>query len=481
MAGLTAEGLVIKRYADILEEKRNRAVSRFLDLVGPNDQVDTGDSTTLGRLIALSVPGEADLWEAIQEVYSAFDPNAATGVALDNLVALGGISRQEATHSVVPLLLSGDVGTFIPLGSVVSSPTTGQRFLVSQPVGLTADSASGVSLVVTSVEDSTNYTLTYTEAGSSQNVTVLSGVGATEGQVLSALNTLIGSAHPTLVSRVEGSTLIVDRVDAFQRATFSTTSNLGIVKVRKIGEGVAEEAGPIEQPTNTVNNITTPILGWDSATNPVPATVGSLRETDEQLRLRFRNSKFQRSVNTSDAIYTAILGVQGVEELQLYENDTDVVDANGLPPHSFLPVVVGGSSLDIGNAIWRNKPIGILSAGNTSVTVEDIQGFTHTVRFERPNPVVVYIRIELTLDDDFPPNGEDLMKSAIVSYFRERFGVGDDVIHSRLFTPINSLQGHQVDDMEIGANPNSLGYGNIPVAFNEIASISDVNIEIIIN
>lgn len=30
MAGLTAEGLVIKRYADILAEKRARAVTRFL-------------------------------------------------------------------------------------------------------------------------------------------------------------------------------------------------------------------------------------------------------------------------------------------------------------------------------------------------------------------------------------------------------------------------------------------------------------------
>lgn len=30
MAGLTAEGLVIKRYSEILEEKRNRAIARFL-------------------------------------------------------------------------------------------------------------------------------------------------------------------------------------------------------------------------------------------------------------------------------------------------------------------------------------------------------------------------------------------------------------------------------------------------------------------
>jgi len=124
MAGLTPEGLVIKRYSEILEEKRARAVSRFLDLVGPNDTVDTSDSSTLGRLIALSIPGEADLWEAAQEVYSAFDPNAAYGVALDNLVALGGIERFQESFSTVQAVFTGDAGTFISQGSTVRATTT---------------------------------------------------------------------------------------------------------------------------------------------------------------------------------------------------------------------------------------------------------------------------------------------------------------------------------------------------------------------
>lgn len=481
MAGLTAEGLVIKRYSKILEDKRNKAVSLFLDLVGPNDVVDTSDSTTLGRLIALSVPGEADLWEAIQEVYDAFNPNAATGVSLDNLVALGGLNRLPASSSTAALLLSGDRGTLIPMGSVVSSPATGERFTLTQPVGLTPDNASGAEVVVGPVTDNTTYSLTYVQSNASQTVSVDSGVGATQDSILAALNAIIISSHPTLTSSVDGGVLVVNRVDPFQRVTFSVSNSLSITGVVKIGEGIAETAGPIRQEVGTLTSIITPVLGWRSVTNPTPATVGRNRETDEELRDRFRDSKFQRSVNTLDAIYSALSSVPGVVELKLYENDTSEVDENGLPPKSFLPVIVGGSSVDIGNAIWRTKPIGILSAGNTTVNVEDIQGFSHTVAFERPSPVVVYIDITLTAEDTFPPNGEELIRQELIEYFEERFRIGDDVIYSRLFTPINRIQGHQVDDMVIGIDPQDLGYPNIPVSFNEIASISDVNISITVN
>lgn len=482
MAGLTEKGIEIKRLPEVVTDLKGRARTIFQDLLeDPNDVVDTSDDSTIGRLIGLVSPSITDLWEASLDVYSAFDPNASMGIALDNLVALGGITRLEASRSVVTLLMSGDTGIMIPSGSVVSSPTSGDMFTISQPVGLTPDNASGVIVAVTEVLDNTLYSISYVGPTFTQSVTINSGNGATALSVLTDLSDLITVAHPTLAATLVGETLSVNRVDPFQRVTFTVSPQLGITKVRKLGEAIAERVGPIEQAANTVTNISTPVMGWDSVTNPVAAVEGRLQETDAELRLRFRDSKFQRATNTLDAIYTAIRGVTGVSQLQIYENDTDTTDENGLPPHSFLPVVVGGSAIDIGRAIWRNKPIGILSAGNTAVSVEDIQGFTHTVRFERPNPVVVYINIVLTTNDSFPPNGEDLIRNRVVEYFSDRFGVGDDVIYSRLFTPINEVMGHQVDSMTIGTSPESLSSSNIPVAFNEIAVISDVNISITIN
>jgi uncharacterized phage protein gp47/JayE len=482
MAGITDAGFVIKRLADSLADNRALAVQLFQDLVQPGDQVDVSDSSALGRLISLAAPSEADLWEAAQEVYAAFDPNSATGVALDNLVAYGGLTRKEQTFTTSSILVAGDTNTLIPVGQTVSSSFTGEQFTTVGAISLSPSSASGITVSVVTLANSTAYTITYANTTGSNTITYTSDASATYDEILNGLRTVIIGAHPSLTATVLGTgatgTLVINRNDIFQTVNFTTTPNLGIVKVRTVGEVIAVEAGPSSQPASTIDTILTTMLGWDSVINPTAATSGEDRETDEQLRLRFRNGKFDRATNTYDAIYSALINTDNVSEVTIYENDTSTVDGNGVPAHSFLPIVVGGLSQDIGNAIWQNKPIGILSYGNTSVNVTDVQGGTHVVSFSRPNALVIYISIDITTDVNFPANGNDAIKSAIIEYFSDNLGTGDDVIYSRLYTPINSIPGHEVVSLKIGTSPSPVGTSNIVVPFDAIASISAVNIVI---
>lgn len=476
MAGVTDQGFAIKRLADILADDRALAVQLFQDLVQPGDTVDTSDSSALGRLISLAAPSEADLWEAAQEVYAAFDPNSATGIALDNLVAYGGLTRKEQTFTTASILVAGDTNTLIPVGQTVSSSTTGEQFTTSGAISLAPSNASGITLSVITLQNSTAYTVTYSNTTTSNTITFTSDASATVLEILNGLRSVIVSAHPSLIATVVGTTLVIDRNDVFQTVNFTTSSNLGITKVRTVGEVVATVAGPVNQPANTIDTILTPLLGWDSVINPVAATSGENRETDEELRLRFRNGKFDRATNSIDSIYSALINTDGVTEVTIYENDTSVVDANGVPAHSFLPIVSGGLSTSIANAIWENKPIGILSYGNTTVTINDSNGFPHAISFSRPNPVVVYITMDITTDVNFPANGNDAIKTALIDYFSANFGTGDDVIYSRLYTPINSIPGHQVNSLYIGTSPSPVGVGNIVIPFDSIASLSSVNI-----
>ena len=478
MAGVTDAGFVIKRLADILADDRALAVQLFQDLVQPGDQVDTSDSSALGRLISLAAPSEADLWEAAQEVYAAFDPNSATGIALDNLVAYAGITRKEQTFTTSSILVAGDTNTLIPVGQTVSSSTTGEQFTTVGAISLSPSNASGITVSVVTLQNSTAYTITYANTTTSNTITYTSDASATVAEILAGLQSVIAGAHPTLTASVVGTTLVIDRNDIFQTVNFTTSVNLGITKVRTVGEVVAVESGIIEQPANTIDTILTPMLGWDSVNNPVAATPGEDRETDEQLRLRFRNGKFDRATNTLDAIYSALINLDNVSEVTIYENDTSVVDGNGVPAHSFLPIVVGGLSTDIANAIWDNKPIGILSYGNTTVSINDVQGFAHNVSFSRPNALVIYISMDITTDVNFPANGNDLIKSNIIQYFADNLGTGDDVIYSRLYTPVNQVAGHQVNTLTVGTSPSPVGVVNVPVAFDQIASIASVNIVI---
>src|SRR6185369_5420030 len=161
MAGVTNAGFVIKRLAEILADDRALAVQLFQDLIVPGDIVDTSDSSALGRLISLAAPSEADLWEAAQEVYAAFDPNSATGIALDNLVAYAGLTRKEQTFTTSSILVAGDTNTLIPVGQTVISSTTGEQFTTTGAISLAASNASGITVSVVTLQNSTAYTINY--------------------------------------------------------------------------------------------------------------------------------------------------------------------------------------------------------------------------------------------------------------------------------------------------------------------------------
>jgi uncharacterized phage protein gp47/JayE len=476
MAGLTDAGFQVKVLTDILTDKRAVAVTLFQDQTVPGDIVDTSDSALLGRLISLDSPSEADLWQAAQQVYSAFDPNSATGIALDNLVAYAGLTRLGQTYTTSSVLMAGDTNTLITSGSVVSSSTTGAQFNVNTPIALSPMSASGVTLSVLTTTNLTAYSITYTNTTTSNTITYTTDSTATLAEILNGLQAVIVSANPSLVSSVVGNTLVIDSVDVFQPYSFTTSTNLGIIKVRATGQVVANVAGVQAQPINSIDTILTPMLGWDSVINPVVAVSGSNLETDEALRFRFRNGKFDKATNSFDSVYSAIVNLANVASLIIYENDTSVTDANGIPPKSFLPIVVGGLSTDIANAIWENRPTGILSYGNTSVTINDVQGMPHVVSFSRPTPVVTYITLNITTDSTFPANGRAAIATSLLNYFSSNLGVGDDIIYSRLYTPINAVAGFQVNSMFIGTTASPTGTSNIVINFDQIASLNSVNI-----
>lgn len=479
--GISDEGFTLKRLNDILAEQRAKAVQLFQDLVTEGDLVDTSDSSLLGRLIALDAAGDADLWEVAQQSWSAFDPNSSTGISLDNLVQYGGISRFSASPSTAIGLFAGTLNTLVPAGSTVSAPNTQLEFTTTESVALSPTLSAGITISVGTLQNNTAYSVTYTPfGGTASTATFTSDADATVAEILVGLQSAITGSHPLLDATVVGVTLVIDNDDVFQSITYSVTSNFIINKVKKTGGLTATVNGNLSQEANTITQIVTPVLGWDSVTNPLAASEGRLAETDEELRIRFRNTKLERSSNILDSLYSAILNLDGVEEVAIYENDTDVTDSNGVLPHSFLPVVLGGSSQIIAETIWENKPMGIRSQGSTVIAVTDSQGFLHDIGLERPAPVTIYVTMTLSMDPEadnpFPGDGATQIQDAIISYASDNFGVGKDVIYSRLFTPINSVPGHQVDSLFIGTSPSPVGTSNIVIDFDEIASFESANI-----
>ena len=476
--GLTPNGFIIKRLQELKTEDDALAVSLFQDLVSPQDIVDTSPSSTIGRLIGLHIPSLADLWEVAQQVYLAFDPNSATSIALDNLVAYGGLVRGEQTFSTAQALFTGDVGTLIDAGLTVRGTTTSQDYTVRSSVVINATGASGIGVQITSLAGDAVYSVSYEASSTTTTAVYTSSSSPTIASILNGLANVINTSHPTLNATVLNNTLFINRVSVYDVVNFTTSSNLGIIKASKIGSLTATTAGSVEGEANTLTSIQTPKTGWDSVTNPTAVVPGKSVETDEELRERFRVSKYIRATNILEALYSDLISLDNVAQVQIYENDTDITDSNGVPAHSFLPIILGGDPIDIAQSIWENKPLGIRSYGNTTQTIFDSQGFPHNIGFERPNPVNTYIRMNLTTDTNYPQNGDDLIKSNLSSYFASNFGIGDDVIYSRLYTPINSVPGHQVNSLEVSTNGVTWTTMNTIVPFNGIATLESANITI---
>ena len=477
---MTEQGFELKRLEQVLTDLRSGAVPIFQDLVPPGDAIDVSASSTLGRMIALQSIPLADLWEAASQVYLAFDPNSAKGIALDNLVMYGGLTRERGSGTSATVVVWGNENLTIGANNTIRA-SNNFLFDVVVPITLNKDRAIGFAVTLSSVTTGTEYNISIDDDLTSFTVSYTALVGDTVADVIVELESQLSAYSSTISTRVAGDVLYVETTDIFNYIGFSVT-NLTTVKIKNRTEVVCQVIGPIEIPANALNNIATPLFGWDSVTNPFPGVTGKDRETDEELRSRFRESKFIRAQNISDALYSTLLTLDGVRHVRIYENETDVYDGSlDLPPHSFKPIVLGGEAIDIANVIWINKPLGIKSVGNTLVEIIDSQRFTKDIYFQRPTSQRIYIDIEISITSTvYTSNVPQEIKAELIKYFEQNFTIGDDVIYSRLYTPINSIQGFQVNSLTVGTTASPTGTSNVVIAYDAIASLDAADITITI-
>ena len=224
-----------------------------------------------------------------------------------------------------------------------------------------------------------------------------------------------------------------------------------------------------------VNQITNPLDGVDSCTNQGVIDGGQDRETDEEFRDRYAQSVDYAGGVNADAIAGEILqNVESVYSAICYENDTDEVDVLGLPPHSIEAVVYGGLDQDVAKAIYRRKAGGIQTHGSTSIPVVAASGQSININFSRPTPVPVYVKVHiLETGSDYPLNGADLVKAAIINYIGgAAYGglpIGRDVVYMDLPGVIKTVSGVVDFELSIGKDSSSYGTENIQIDTREKA------------
>jgi len=113
--GITELGFERPNYDDLLEAQIDRAKELF------GEDIDTTDSTALGKYIRLNVTDLAECYEILEDIYFARFPNTARGVSLDRLLPFAGIARNQATCAAHNITFTGTAGEYVPEGFEVSA------------------------------------------------------------------------------------------------------------------------------------------------------------------------------------------------------------------------------------------------------------------------------------------------------------------------------------------------------------------------
>lgn len=285
-----------------------------------------------------------------------------------------------------------------------------------------------------------------------ENVAAITGTRRQE-----ATPSRFGGTHRAIVNLDAGATLpigSVAHVDGKPDVRFDTTEAVTNSGGSPANFNVALESetlGPVVANAGTLTVIATPVVGWNSITNPYDAELGLPEDDDPALRARREEELRATGSGTVDSIRSDLLalttpdGEKPILEAIVLENTGDVIDAYGIPPHSIEPLVYDGvaAATDhdlIAQVVWDSKGAGIRTVGGLSGDATDALGVVHAVRFSRPVIRNVGFEVEIEVDS-LQYDGDDAVKQVLVNTMAAIQKPGAEVKWSKYVAAILSVPG----------------------------------------
>ncbi len=452
--GLTSSGFVKKQLVDLKSELEQAFRSAF------GAGIKTTPDTVFGKIIGVISDRYEEIWALAEAVYNAQYPNSASGVSLSRIGEITAIVPNSATRSTVAIYLAGTAATLVPIDSVVATQDAGDQFKLLADVTLV-----GSNFSITGI----------TRSGSTVSVNAVA-----HGRIVN--NWLfVNNADQDDYNGLHQVTVVVD-VDNFEYEISETpvTPATGTMDADPATAGNAEsvDTGPIQALAETLNQIITPVPGWTTVDNALDANKGADAETDAAFRARRIAALKGAGSATLEAIKGAVLGLTNVTSVIAFENITDAVDSSGRPAHSIEVLVIGGTDADILQSVFDEKAAGIYPHGVTSGTITDSSGNNHTMRFSRPTSINIWLELDLTVDADYPADGDTQVDTRVLA-FGNALGIGEDVIvFPSLIASFADVPGITDVVVRIGIAINPTLDDNIIIAETEIAVFDSSRITI---
>ena len=467
--GITDEGFIPKTLS-IIQDEVESALKEAL-----GTYINTLPQSIFGQLKGIFSEREYLIWELGEDLYNSQYPDTSSGVSLDNVSAITAISRLSAEYSIIEnQALFGTIGTLIPSGtklSKINAPTDIYETINNVTLAAGVDAVQTIS--ISTIPDNGTFKLSFNDEETSNL-----DYDATADELETALNNL-DSLSEVSVSGTWASNFIISfsgedgkqpQVSVGITDNLLTLSGLPITDLAINAETIigeyqgtvncrATETGILEGEVKTITEIDNPISGFTKTFNPEAVIAGRDEETDSELRIR-RAQRLQISeAGPLDAIIESVLSLNdlestvNIESVIGFENITLLTNTRGLPGKSFEIVVYqedGSIERDeeIAEKILNAKPAGIESYGKSiSIAVNDSQGYSHIIKFSRPDEINIWLELDVTVNDDYRIDGSQQIKDAITAW-GNALGVGGNIIvYPKLISQLNNISG--IEDVVI--------------------------------
>ena len=418
MTGLTDQGFQKKTRIEIENSMKARAKNLF------GNDINLSDKSPLGKIIKNTAFELSESWNASEDIYSSRFVDFASGVQLDYLCKLIGISRRTANpaRSSEKQVFEGDDGTTIPSGYIVETEDE-IRFLTTDSDTI----ENGTAEVHIEAE----------EPGSEGNLPA---------------NTITGIVNP--ISGLESTYNPAETIDGRDIESDFELRN-------RFQESLAAGGG------STIDAIRAELLQIDGVIDAIVE----------------HNNTMNSVYDILDNLEAEIQAEELNNALELVDDTRDAIADS----KSINAIIYGGQDEDISNVLFDNVAAGIQTIGDTEIMVDDDRGIDHPVFFDRPDYVDVYVNAQITTGSNFPTDGHEKVRTEIIKYIggvdedQEQYDgltLGDDVIRTRIIAATHNVDGIVDVDVLIGETESDLSANNISINDSQVSRTDYEKVEV---
>lgn len=464
--GVTVNGFVRKRLPEIredifksLEQNLGSTVSRQ-----PNSMI--------GVLVGVYAAELDRMWQLLERDYYDRSPISASEGSLDNTLAYTNVQRKKAQASYLYAVCYGRSGMVLPANCQIKD-VSGYKWNIIEESTITLNDCVHVTLEVETPTKGKVYSVQF-----DNDAVIKYTAQKNDTALIVAVALASQSVEKWQGSIVEGK-LVFERSDRRYGAVVVPNESFVVTQVGSPIRFDCEEYGEIEPLKNSVNYINTNYDGWFSVSNESETYVGRDYETASEVRQRYASAVFRNSIGMKESIKAALLELQDVTSVTIYENRTDET-VDGLKPHSFQAIVFGGDEEAIARTILNVAPLGIDTNGDICVRIEDSEGAEQDVCFSRPHEVQIYVKVVIKEynEEILPGDAIDKIKNIVVEQIG-KLSMGNDVIYQRLLGPIYSgVDGIGYIECSVSKDGQTYKQENISIERNELAVTKIANVTV---